>query len=136
MGIEGNAGGCCQVGDRDFIIGRLDRADFIALHTHAIAVSPAVSFAEGSALFPEKPSWQRSENYPALRVTTDSAHACVFYDRAIGCTIYGSRPAICHRFECDHLRAEIRSAPKHGEQAPDYRAESTDEGNGGVPAAG
>lgn len=118
LGHAGNAGGCCQVADRDWILGPLDRVDAVAMHTHASVQHPVIGFEEGSRLFPNRPAWQDPHNYPALRVTADGAHACVFYDRAIGCTVYDTRPAMCRNYECDHLRAELERAPRHGEQAP------------------
>ena len=112
MGYAGNKGGCCTAGDRDFIIGPIDdAAAFLARlsETTGRAVphdEVFIEHAEGSALFPERPTWQGPQNYPALRVVTDHAlRPCRFYDVEAGrCTVYEVRPQVCRRFLCDPLR--------------------------------
>src|ERR1017187_3531913 len=74
MGQEGNKGGCCTLGERDFIIGPIRDADAFVERLsqqrgHSVARSDVViEYAEGSALFPERSTWQMDECYPALRV--------------------------------------------------------------------
>lgn len=103
MGAQGNHGACCQVGERDWILGPLNAEDFARIGAFAI------EFEEGSRLFPNRSSWQTPANYPAIRVNREPEHACVFYDR--GCTIYESRPQMCRAYQCDHLTAELAATP-------------------------
>jgi len=112
MGHAANHGGCCTVETRDFIIGPIaDSAAFLARLSEKTgrAVPHAevfVDHAEGRALFPDRATWQRRENYPALRVVMDTPrHACRLYDDEAGaCTVYEIRPEVCRRFLCDPLR--------------------------------
>ena len=112
MGYAGNKGGCCSIADRDFIIGPIDDpAAFLARLSEATGreVSHAEVFIdheEGSALFPDRPTWQRPQSYPALRVVPDHPlRPCRFYDVEAGrCTVYAIRPEVCRRFLCDPLQ--------------------------------
>lgn len=112
MGIAGNRGGCCSLGERDFIIGPIADAEALlaklTLHwgRPALRAEVLIDHAEGSALFPERPSWQPPEHYPALRITLEGANLpCRFYDSdAARCSIYELRPETCRTFECDWLK--------------------------------
>lgn len=112
FGQEGNAGCCCKVADRDFIIGPVLDVDRVVaalsrlFRRTVLRAEVVVEFAEGCALFPERSHWQNRANYPAMRVRLDAAeHACVFYDG--GCTIYEQRPEACRRFVCEALQEQL-----------------------------
>jgi Fe-S-cluster containining protein len=115
MGYRGNAGGCCTLADRDFIIGPVRDADaFLADLRHVLNREVSheevfIDFEEGRAMFPERPSWQEPANYPALRVRPDVEWIpCQFYDMTKGaCTVYDIRPAMCRDYFCDYLRQAI-----------------------------
>lgn len=115
MGHEGNSGGCCTLGDRDFIMGPVLDADAVLERLSALwgrAVPRAevfIDFEEGRALFPELENWQNPKNFPALRVRPDKPRIpCVFFDEARpGCSIYEARPHMCEIFACDWLKAVL-----------------------------
>lgn len=112
MGAPGNKGGCCKLDDRDFIIGPIDDAPAFLKRLSEKLGRPVpheevfVDAAEGRALFPDRPTWQAPQNYPALRVLMDDPrHPCRFYDIEAGaCTVYEIRPLVCRRFLCEPLR--------------------------------
>jgi Fe-S-cluster containining protein len=112
MGIEGNSGGCCTMGERDFIIGPIDDADAF-VERLSLSTGKTVSrsdvfieYAEGKDLFPFRANWQNESYYPALRVNMDSPRLpCNFYDESGGqCNVYDVRPNICRTYQCDHLK--------------------------------
>ncbi len=116
-GRKGNAGACCTVADRDFIIGPIiDTKEFLKRlserdgrkHTYAEVF---IEFAEGSKLFPGKSTWQNRDYYPALRVEmdTEEIHPCRFLSEARECTVYTIRPGICRTYQCDHLKATLNN---------------------------
>ena len=114
MGFRGNVGGCCTLGDRDWILGPVSDVDADALLVDlgrllGREVSPEevfIDFEEGRALFPERSEWQKPANYPAMRVRPDVARIpCRFYDASTGgCTIYDIRPSLCRKYLCGHLK--------------------------------
>lgn len=112
MGRSGHRGGCCTLGDRDYILGpvrdidefleRLERVLGRALDRSEVVIE----FDEGKALFPERPTWQDPKNFPALRVrTADPRAPCRFYELETGrCSIHEHRPQGCRSFECEWLK--------------------------------
>ncbi len=112
-GEEGHHGGCCTIGDREFILGEIDDAErFLAdlsekfgreVKFHEVFVT----YETGRKIFPNKASWQNKENYPALKVVDDpdSDYPCIFYDVSNQrCSVYEIRPQTCRDYYCDHLR--------------------------------
>lgn len=112
FGRVGNAAGCCRIGERDFIIGPVPDVHALLerLQGHlgrAVAFDEVfIGFEEGRAMHPDKPSWQRPECYPALRVRADTGDLrCVFLGDDDLCTIHTIRSQTCANFFCDHLKA-------------------------------
>ena len=113
LGFDGNHGGCCTVGDRDFIIGPIhDSHEFLERLKQKYPGTELnwddvfIGYEEGSKLFPNKSHWQNPSNYPCLRVNKDTnVLPCVFYNTAIKCcTVYDIRPQTCKSFFCEYLR--------------------------------
>jgi Fe-S-cluster containining protein len=112
MGLAGHNGGCCTLGDRDWIIGPINDVDaFLArlsekLGRPVLRGEAFIDYEEGRALFPERSTWQGEANYPTMRVRTDDpGYPCVYFDRATGgCTVHAIRPEVCRTWLCDHLQ--------------------------------
>jgi Fe-S-cluster containining protein len=112
MGQPGNKGGCCTLGDRDFIIGPMPDVDEFLVRLAARLGRPVarwevfIDYEEGKALFPERSCWQNPRNYPALRIDTMQAKLpCRFYDAAGGrCSVYEIRPNVCRTYMCGPLK--------------------------------
>lgn len=112
-GIDGYAGSCCTIEDRDYIIGpHADTDEFIQRLKEKTGLDinkedVFIEYEEGKRMFPEKPSWQNPQSYPALRI--DLYHPkkpCVFYNtRFKFCTVYDIRPKTCENYECDYLKS-------------------------------
>jgi len=113
LGFEGNHGGCCQLDDRDFIIGPIDDSEQflnrLKLKFSGINVQKEdvfLEYEEGSKLFPERSFYQNPSHYPALRV--DNKHVrkpCIFYNSTLKCcSVYEIRPNICKNFSCPYLK--------------------------------
>jgi Fe-S-cluster containining protein len=117
-GQKGNAGACCMIADRDFIIGPItDAKEFLARLKKSTGKSYRydevfLEHKEGSRLFPERSAWQKTSHYPALRVKIDAAgkHPCIFHDDKLGCTVHEIRPQICRTYYCDHLKSVLSQA--------------------------
>src|SRR5688572_8089323 len=64
MGQPGNRGGCCTLGDRDFIIGPMPDVDEFLARLAAKLGRPVawaevfIDYEEGRALFPGRSCWQ------------------------------------------------------------------------------
>src|ERR1700722_5582906 len=97
MGFRGHVGGCCTLGDRDYILGPVSDVDVDAflvdlgrLFGREVSREEVfIDFEEGRALFAERSEWQKPANYPALRVRPDVARIpCRFYESSTGaCTV-------------------------------------------------
>lgn len=115
FGRPGYAASCCHLADRDFIIGPIhDSAAALErlrqrLGSHLEWHDVFIDFAEGSALFRERASWQNPANFPALRVRTDDGgrFACRFLGENQLCTIHDIRPATCRSYQCEHLQKVV-----------------------------
>lgn len=117
MGFRGNVGGCCTLGDRDYIIGPVPDADvdlFLAdlgrlLGREVSRAEVFIDFEEGRALFQERSCWQNPDYYPALRVRPDVAGIpCQFYESSTGtCTVQDIKPGLCREYLCGHLKDVI-----------------------------
>ena len=112
LGHAGNHGGCCQVDDRDYIIGPInDSEQFLErLRKKFPGIDIQwrdlfLTWEEGSKLFPNKPVYQDPKHYPALRL--DMAHKrlpCIFYNSTLKCcSVYEIRPDTCKKFFCPYL---------------------------------
>ena len=113
MGHPGNAGGCCKLGSRDWIIGPVRDVDaFIErLSEHwgrpVLRTEVLIDYEEGRAMFPERSTWQKPEHFPALRVVPEGTVACRFYADGPGCTIHPLRPDVCKNYQCPWLEGAV-----------------------------
>lgn len=111
LGYDGNHGGCCTVGNRDFILGPvLDAESFIEkLKKRFPGVDISfddifIKYEEGSKMFPDKKYWQNPQSYPCFRLSQNKIKSCIFYNESIKCcSIYEDRPDMCRSFMCDYL---------------------------------
>ncbi len=110
MGQSNNAAGCCTIGDRDYIIGPIPDAEALFTRLNDSRSDPLaweevfIEEDEGKALFPEKPIWQRSESYPALRLDMDDAsRPCQFLGQNNLCTIHSIRSETCRNYQCSFV---------------------------------
>lgn len=119
MGAQFNHGGCCTMGDRDYIIGPHDDSEeFIErLKKHFgyedITYDDVfIEFEEGSKVFHLYEEYQDETNYPALRVNLESESLpCIFYNEAVRrCSVYDIRPNTCRSFQCDYLKSMTEPA--------------------------
>jgi Fe-S-cluster containining protein len=116
-GKKGNAGACCTIQDRDWIIGPItDANEFLERLKKHFGKNfrfdeVFIQYNEGKKLFPEKTTWQNPKHYPALRVLIDQEgiHPCPFLGSSKECTIQSIKPAICSAYLCDHLKTVISS---------------------------
>ena len=110
-GVKGQSSLCCTISDRDWIIGPLKDterflSDLSRLRGREVSFDEVfLKHDEGSQMFPEKKSWQREKNYPALRVVKDRSigHPCIFLDKDLLCTVHEIKPQVCKDYMCDHL---------------------------------
>ena len=114
LGIDGNHGGCCTIGDRDFILGPIPDCQETLKRVQAQFPGVEItwddlfiSFEEGSNMFPDKPTWQNPHAYPCMRVNpNDMSIPCVFYNMNMKlCQIYQSKSIICSNYKCDYLQS-------------------------------
>lgn len=113
QGEEGHHGGCCTVGDGEFILGEIDDCERF-LEDLSEKFGREVKFNEvffsyesGKRMFPHRQMWQDKENYPALKVVNDpdNGNPCIFYDTVNRrCSVYEIRPQTCKEYYCDFLR--------------------------------
>jgi len=104
LGFEGNHGGCCQLDDRDFILGPV--SDPSAFLQRVQNKDVFIDYDEGSKMFPERSLYQNPSHYPSLRVDTKhSRKPCIFYNSTLKCCgVYEIRPDMCKIFSCDYLK--------------------------------
>ena len=115
MGQAGNAGGCCTLGDRDFIIGPVPDIDALLERLSerwgrpVLRTEIVIDYEEGRVLFPGRACWHEPSHYPALRVLLDHARLpCRFYDvEKARCSIHDLRPSLCRSYECDWLEKTL-----------------------------
>lgn len=113
QGEQNHHGGCCTVGDGEFILGEIDDHERF-LQDLSERFGREIKFHEvfftyetGKRFFPDRPTWQNKEHYPALKVVNDpdNDYPCIFYDVANKrCTVYEIRPQTCRTYYCDYLR--------------------------------
>ena len=117
MGFEGNHGGCCTLGDRDFIIGpHDDTKEFLQRLSEKFGreidyKDIFIDIEEGKKLFPNKSMWSNERSYPSLRVDTMNPFLpCIFYNMKLkACMVYEIRPNTCKNFECTYLQEQTKS---------------------------
>jgi len=111
-GVNDNHGACCNLDNRDWIMGNDPIEALNFLQRLSIKLDRPVNFhevfyeyEEGSQVFPERSMWQRPESYPALRVdTSQPRNPCIFYNTHLrGCSVYDIRPKTCQDFNCQYL---------------------------------
>ncbi len=110
-GVARQSSKCCTISDRDWILGAVkdtDRflADLSKLKGREVSYDEVfIDFEEGSQMFPEKSSWQRRKNYPAMRVHVDRAkgHPCTLLGDDMLCTVHEIKPQICKNYYCEYL---------------------------------
>lgn len=110
LGIEDNSAGCCTVGDRNYIIGKVHDAEaFLKRYRETIDEEATyedifIDHEEGKSLFPDRPIWQDAENFPAIRVLMENErHACRFLGEDNLCTVHEIRSQTCQNFTCTHV---------------------------------
>jgi len=114
LGFAGNHGGCCQLDDRDFMIGPIsDPKEFLQRVQTKFSGVPItwkdvfIDYEEGAKMFPERSLYQNPDHYPVLRV--DMKHVrkpCIFYNSTLKCcSVYEIRPEICKSFMCSYLKS-------------------------------
>jgi len=115
FGVADYAASCCRLEDRDFIQGPVTdaKATLLRLSRRFGRLVPFdevfVRFEEGSAMFPERSTWQDPANYPAIRPVIDdtATYPCPFLGTDHRCGIYEDRPDLCRNYRCDHLQKVI-----------------------------
>ncbi len=110
MGLDGNAGGCCSMGKRDYIIGPIpDAAAVLARlskrYKRDVAFDEVfIGFEEGRKLFPDLECWQSESSFPAIRVNMkEPSLPCRFLDDDNLCSIHDIRSTTCREYYCDHI---------------------------------
>lgn len=110
LGYEGNHGGCCTVGDRNFIMGRIEDYEEFLQKVDRTFSEVFMTYEEGSKLFPEKSVYQDPNNYPAFRLNfLDQGLPCIFYKNN-KCSVYDIRPRSCREYLCQYLK-DIEAQP-------------------------
>jgi Fe-S-cluster containining protein len=112
-GIDNYDGSCCTLENRDWIMGpALDWDIFLEKLSSKIGRDIEFSevfytYEEGSKLFPDRPVWQNSNNFPAFKVDLNSPRKpCIFYNQSIrSCMVYEIRPETCRSYSCDYLKS-------------------------------
>jgi Fe-S-cluster containining protein len=114
LGFPGNHGGCCTIGNRDYIIGPIydhqETLKRVQEHFPDVEVTWSdlfIGYEEGRKLFPEKSFWQEESNYPCMRIFVDEPnHPCVFYNKQIKCcSIHKAKSDVCTNYFCDYLKS-------------------------------
>jgi len=105
------AGSCCTLTDRNYIIGPIrDAPALLARVSEKYGRDVPwdeifIGFEEGSALFPDRPIWQREKSFPALRPNmSDATLPCHFLGEDNLCTIHDIRSTTCSKYFCGHLQ--------------------------------
>ena len=116
MGFEGNHGGCCTIGDRNFVIGpHTDTKEFIERLSVKFGreikyQEVFIDYDEGKNLFTNKSMWSEENSYPSLRVDTMNPFLpCIFYNMKVkACMVYDIRPETCRNYECTYLQEQTK----------------------------
>jgi Fe-S-cluster containining protein len=111
-GVRGQAGICCTIGARDYIIGPIpDAKAFLQRlekkYNRKFNYDQVfIEHREGKKLFPDKSCWQNPAYYPAMRVKIDAeqTYPCPFLSEDKLCTVNDIKPGICGSYQCDHLK--------------------------------
>lgn len=114
-GVKGQAGICCTIGERDYIIGPIDDTerflqDLSAKLGRIVKYKEVfIDFEEGSKLFPEKKLWQNPDHYPCMRVIPDRSrgYPCQFLSSNMKCMVHSIKPAVCRNYLCPYLKEVV-----------------------------
>lgn len=120
FGIDGYDGSCCTIQGRDYIIGPIAETEEFLIRLNQKTgrnfqrKQIFIDYEEGKDLFPDKPTWQDSKNFPAMRVDfSKSKLPCIFYNtHAKFCSVHDIRPKTCQDYFCEYLMGEIGMKPK------------------------
>ncbi|MEM7475793.1 MAG: hypothetical protein AAF483_12440 [Planctomycetota bacterium] len=110
-GVEGQSGGCCMVSDRDWIIGPIDDTErfLMDLSEHldreVMFEEAFIEYQEGKQLFPDRPSWQNPDHYPALRILPEDprGNPCWLLSAEGTCSVHEIKPRVCQNYCCQHI---------------------------------
>lgn len=111
-GIKGQAGICCTIGERDYIIGPItDTERFLKDLSDKLGEDVKfedvfMEYEEGSKMFPDKNHWQNPKNYPCMRVLPDKdrGYPCQLLSLDMKCTVHSIKPDVCRTYLCDYLK--------------------------------
>lgn len=111
-GVRGQAGICCCIADRDYIIGPItDPKRFLRDLSNKLGKriefdEVFIKFEEGRKMFPDKKCWQDKRNYPAMRVIQDDKKLfpCQFLSEDMKCKVHSIKPKVCREYLCDYLK--------------------------------
>lgn len=114
-GVKGQAGICCTIGERDYIIGPMTDPDRFLKDLREKLGEPVkykdvfIDYEEGSKMFPDKPMWQQKKNYPAMRVLPDAdlGYPCQFWSKEKLCMVHSIKPEVCRTYLCDYLQKTV-----------------------------
>ncbi|MDZ4838276.1 MAG: hypothetical protein SGJ27_31215 [Candidatus Melainabacteria bacterium] len=114
-GVKDQAGGCCMIGDRDFIIGPIsDTARFIEDLSKKLGEKIKfedvfIEYDEGHKMFPDKSCWQNPKNFPAMRVLPDESRGfpCQMLSLDSKCMVHSIKPEVCNTYLCDYLKGVV-----------------------------
>lgn len=119
-GIKDQAGICCTIGERDYIIGPInDTQRFLAdlskkLGKEIQFEDVFMEYEEGSKMFPQKKCWQEPKNYPCMRVLPDESRGfpCQLLSLDMKCTVHSIKPEVCRTYLCDYLTEVVEYLDK------------------------
>jgi Fe-S-cluster containining protein len=117
FGFENNHASCCSIEDRDFIIGPITDADRFLVSLRERFNDDDIQFQdvfityEEGQKFSEKSTWQNPNNYPCLRINTETSRKyCIFYNPFVkACSVYSIRPSTCVNYRCDFLKKQLET---------------------------
>ncbi len=111
-GVRTQAGICCTIGKRDYIIGPItDTERFLEDLSKKLGYEVDfrdvfIEYEEGSKMFPDKDTWQEKNNYPCMRVVPDEQRGfpCQLLSADMKCTVHSIKPEVCREYLCDYLK--------------------------------
>ena len=114
-GQKGYDGSCCQIEDRDYIIGPHDDVQpFLNRLSKKFGREVKFkevfyTFEEGYRLFPTKETWKNPNSFPAMKVDLEKKRKpCIFYNTTLkSCSVYDIRPNTCRTYLCPYLKEHL-----------------------------
>lgn len=114
-GVKNQAGICCTIGERDYIIGPItDPERFLADLSKKLGQNIKhddvfIEYEEGHKMFPDKTCWQEKKNYPAMRVIPDKerGYPCQLLSLDMKCMVHSIKPKVCKEYLCDYLKGVV-----------------------------